>query len=559
VNKQIRRLGVVLMVCYIGLFAKLNQVQIFGAEDLNQSPNNNQIIQREYNRPRGTITSADNALLAQSAVIEGQKAPGPRTYPEGELFAHVTGFYSLRFGASGVEQKYNDELSGSTFGQQVLGVADIFSPKPTVGNVTVSVRKDLQTVARDALKNPKTGAERLGSVVVLDPKTGEILALWSTPSYNPNVLSNGSEKDIEAAFKFLNAFDSKPIQAKVYQETYPPGSTFKPMTAGVGVQSGKVTVDQPVYPVATSYKPPGRSVPISNFGGESCGGALIQILTVSCNSSFAEMGQATIGGPLMLDGVQKFGFNQAVPIDLPAPARSAFPPEMIKDPSFLAQASIGQNDVRATPLQMAMVSAAIANRGVIMKPHVMKEIKDSEGRTVQSYQPEPWITPLSPASADIVHQGMLSVVNSPQGTGTTAAIPGVEVAAKTGTAQIGNNQTDNWMISMAGPPGGAPQVVVAVVVLNQPNGDEFTGGQVAGPVAKQVMAAAMTALNAPPPPPANPKAPGSPGGQGGQGGFAPRFALPTSAPGADPQGTEEQAAWLPADPRRERRRFGLRG
>jgi peptidoglycan glycosyltransferase len=203
------------------------------------------------------------------------------------------------------------------------------------------------------------------------------------------------------------------------------------------------------------------------------------------------MGTETIGGQDMVNGAQSFGFNDKPPIDLPGPVNSVFPTDVVRNPPKLAQSSIGQNDVQATPLQMALVAAGVANGGVIMKPHVMTEVRDSEGTVVSRYQPEKWKTPLSPDSASVMRRDMVNVVQ--RGTASGLAIPGFEVGGKTGTAQLGTEppRSHTWIIGFAGPPGGDPTVAVAVVVLNQPGASEFTGGRVAAPIARAVMQAAL--------------------------------------------------------------------
>jgi len=488
-NKRIQRFGVFIIICYLALFVKLNQIQVFQADDLNDNPLNSRVVQREYNRPRGVITSGDNVTLAQSVDIDTDTFKRYRTYPEKDLFGQITGYFSFTFGATGVEKQYTEELSGNTTIQQIRGFTDIFSNQQTVGNVQVTVRKDLQQTARDALKDPRTGADREGSVVLTDPRTGELLAFWSYPSYDPNLISGTDDAVSRASFKLLNAAPGKPMQAKQYQERYFPGSTFKVVTSGVGLQTGKVTPDEPNYPAASQYQPP-VGQPIKNFGGEVCGGTLFVILQQSCNSAYAEMGQKTIGGPDMLEGAQNFGFNAPPPIDLPAPGTSTFPAEMTKDPAKLAQASIGQNDVQATPLEMALVAGGVANKGRIMKPHVLKQITDSTGRVIKTGDPETWLTPMDEGNASTLRQAMIGVVTG--GTGTPAQIPGFEVAGKTGTAQVGDGTVHTWFMGFAGPPGADPTVAVSVVVLNQKaaNNDN-TGGVIAGPVAKTVMQKAL--------------------------------------------------------------------
>jgi penicillin-binding protein A len=488
VNKQIRRLGVFLIVCYLALFVKLNQVQVLEADDLNNHPGNSRVVQVEYNRPRGAITSADGALLARSVEVEGENFKRLREYPEGVLFSSVTGYFSFTFGSTGVEKTYNAELTGDTFQQQVRGLADLFTTNENVGNLELSVRKDLQTTARDQL------GDREGSIVAVDPRTGAILAFWSTPGFDPNVLSSPNQKATMEAWALMNLDEAKPLQAKMYQERYFPGSTFKVVTGSVGLQSGRVTMTEPNYQVANSYLPPQTTRPISNFGGSSCGGDLPFILMVSCNSAFAEMGTETLGPDVMVPGAESWGFNQDVPIDLTAPAQSFFPTDFTDNLPKLAQASIGQNDVSATPLQMALVAAGVANDGVIMTPHVLEQVTDANGNVVKDYEPTPWLTPLDPARAADMQSSMSGVVNGNQGTAANIRIPGVDIAAKTGTAQLGDDRVHNWMIAYAGLPGQDPTIALSVVVLNNPETGDFTGGQVAGPIVKAMIEQAMAVL-----------------------------------------------------------------
>jgi peptidoglycan glycosyltransferase len=257
------------------------------------------------------------------------------------------------------------------------------------------------------------------------------------------------------------------------------------------------------------YTPPLTTRPISNFDGSQCGGALFEILRKSCNTSFAEMGAEYLGPEIMVDEAEKFGFNDKVPIDLPEPAESVFPTDygkkvrsgppnmadIYENTPALAQASIGQFDVAATPLQMAVVAAAVANGGTIMTPHVMDRIEDTQGGIVRRYEANRWLTPMSASTADTLRRAMIGVVED--GTATRVAIPGVEVGAKTGTAQLGTEPplSHLWMIAFGGPPGD-PQVAVAAVVLNQPSAsEEATGGRAAGPIVRRVLEAALQVKN----------------------------------------------------------------
>jgi peptidoglycan glycosyltransferase len=362
--------------------------------------------------------------------------------------------------------------------------------------------------------------DKRGSVVALDPRSGEILALYSNPAYDPNFLADLATQNAEKVSIQLNADPQKPLLARSYREIFFPGSTFKVVTSTAGLDSGVVTPDAPVYAPAQSYTPPNvlDQFAISNFDRETCGGALFEILAVSCNSAFARMGTEDIGPDRMIRTAEAFGFNSKPPIDLPAPAASNFPKTFGKriqtlrsyyaarginipespDPVYvtessgpLAQSSIGQNDVAATPLQMALVAAAVANGGVIMKPHVMKEIRDIDGDLVSSYQQAAWRTAMTPQTAATLRDAMYGVVD--HGTATEMFIDGLDTGGKTGTAQLGTPQPSShaWIIGFSGQPGQAPSIAVAVIVEGQPGASEQTGGRVAAPIARSVIEAAL--------------------------------------------------------------------
>lgn len=488
-DRSIRKLGGFLIICFCALFAQLNYVQVFRAGDLNTKPGNDRPIEQAFARPRGEIRTADGVVLARS-VPSDDRFQLQRQYPEGELYAHLTGFLNYSRGATGLERAYNDELSGRTPRQQVRAFGDLFSEADRTGNLELTVRSDVQQVAHDAL------GDQRGTVVALDPRSGAVLAMWSNPSYDPNLLANHDYDQAEAAYQLLDAADGDPLLAKAYREIYPPGSTFKVVTGSTGVDSGQVTPDSPVYPTIRALDVPGTTKDLPNYGGELCGGTLFTILARSCNTSFAQMG-LDLGGDTMTAGAQAFGFDSVPPFDLPAVA-SRFPTDFTRDQPKLAQASIGQNDVAATPLQMAMVAAAIANDGVAMEPYVVADVRDGEGALVDQHDPTPWRRAVSPQTADTMRQAMRQVVTS--GTATRLQIPGVDVGGKTGTAQFGSGtplRSHAWMIAWAGPPGQAPTVAVAVIVLGQDGLSEQTGGRVAAPIARQVIEQALQPAPAP--------------------------------------------------------------
>ena len=487
-NTQIRRLGIGLLACYVGLFVMLNWIQVVHKHSLDTNALNDLRVKQQFNKPRGTITSSDGVVLAQSIDVHGSTDfTRRRVYPQANLFGQLTGFYSFIYGSTGLESTYDKELTGQTVDQEVKGFVDILNPRPQVGNLTITVSKKLQQVAQQAL------GDHAGSVVALDPRTGALLAFWSFPSFDPNPISSLDDKTARTAWTLYNLGAGKPLLAHQYQEVYPPGSTFKIVTGSTGVQDGVVTVDHPFYPYARSYLPPGGQTThaISNFGGEVCGGTLVTILEVSCNSAFAQMGTETIGGDRMVAGAQAFGFNRTPPIDLPGAVASRFPVAFLHtnppDIPSLSQQSIGQGSDRSTPLQMALAASAIADGGTIMAPHAMKEIRDSEGNVIERWHDHAWLHAVSQGTAQTMHDAMMSVVA--HGTATVLQMPGFDIGGKTGTAQIGNGDIDAWMAAFGGPAGQAPTIAVAVVVLDQPGFGESTGAHVAGPVVKQVLEA----------------------------------------------------------------------
>jgi peptidoglycan glycosyltransferase len=517
-NRPIRRIGVIMLVLYLVLFAQLNNLQLFGAQRLNNHPQNSREAARDFERPRGMIVTADGLVIARSVPTPDGPIARRREYPQGFKYAHITGYFSRTFGSSGIERQYNDELSGKTLEQKYGNLSDLFDPQDRSGNVTLTIDSRVQQAAIDAL-----GFTR-GSVVAIDPSDGSVLAMWSAPTYDPNGLSSPDTGAALAEKEALDADPNNPLLERAYRENYFPGSTFKIVTASAGLESGVVTPDAPEYPRATSYLPPLTERPIRNFGGSTCGGTLLEILRVSCNSAFAEMGAEDIGPERMVERAEAFGFNSAPPIDLPNAAKSVYPtdfgrqrqtidefyaqqngqpppttvpggPEPIhvyENTPRLAQTAIGQNDVRATPLQMAMVAGAIANDGRMMTPYVMRDIREQDGTLLREGDSgQVWKTAVSPATAATMRDAMINIVDN--GTASRLAIEGYVVGGKTGTAQLGTDppKSHAWIIGFAGKPGEPASVAVAVLVEGQDGASEQTGGRVAAPIAQAVLRAAL--------------------------------------------------------------------
>ena len=480
-NAQIRKLGVVMIVLFSALFFQLNYLQVIQANDLNNHPANSRAVVRDFSQPRGVIQTADGAVIAQS-VPSNNAFKYQRQYPLGPMFAHITGYFSFTYGSEGVEKEYNDALTGK-IKKDSFDPRDLLVEKDKTANVTLTVRKDLQELATAQL------GDRKGSVVALDPRTGAILALADYPTYNPASLASHSQDPVREAWTQLNADEDKPLLPRTYRERYPPGSSFKVVTTAAALATGTATPAQPVFPTLRELPLPNSGgQTLANFGGGTCGGPLPEALRVSCNTAFAQLGM-DLGAQKLSATASDFGFNKAPPIDLPYAAESNFPPAsaFARDLPGLAKSAIGQQDVAATPLQMALVAAGIANNGVIMTPHVMAEIRDAESEVLQRYEPKPWLTAVPPNVAQQTRDMMVGVVAG--GSGTRAQIPGVAVAGKTGTAQTGLDKSHVWFIAFA--PAEAPRVAVAVMLEDQPSSNEFTGGALAAPIAAAVMRAAL--------------------------------------------------------------------
>jgi penicillin-binding protein A len=482
VNKQIRVLGVVMLVLFSALFVQLNYLQVFGAERLNNHPANSRAVVRDFSRPRGAIQTSDGVVVAES-VDTDSAFKRLRRYPEGELFSHITGFFSFTYGSDGTERTYNDALTGRESDELTIErLGDLLLEKDRTGDVTLTVSKALQETAAREL------GDRKGAVVALDPRTGAVLAMADYPRYDPNLLSRHDQEEVSEAWNTLNNDPDRPLLPRAYRERYFPGSAFKVITAAAGLATDTATVTAPVYPNLTALPLPQSSEPLRNFGGGNCGGPLPEAMRVSCNTAFAQLG-LDLGGQKLVDAAEAFGFNKVPPVDLPFGAASVIPDasSFRNDRPALAKSAIGQQDVAATPLQMALVAAGIANGGVVMTPHVMREVRNDQAEVVGRYDPKPWLQAVPADVARAVKDMMVTVVDA--GSGTRAQIPGVQVAGKTGTAQTGNNTSHTWFISFA--PADAPRVAVAVMLESQPGSTEFTGGALAAPIAKTVMESAL--------------------------------------------------------------------
>jgi peptidoglycan glycosyltransferase len=485
-DRQIRRLGYAFIALFVFLFGAVNYIQVYAASDLANNPANLRLLLQEYNVHRGQILARDERTILATSKATKEKLKYLRVYPRARLYAGVTGYYSVVFGRYGLEQSQNEWLAGraSELLPQNL-VEEILGRDKRGGTVVTTIDPQLQRVAARQL------GRLPGSVVALDPGTGEILAMVANPSYDPNDLASHDLKQVRAARARLLKDPDKPLLSRAAQELFPPGSTFKLVTAAAALENGMKPDTK--FPNPPALKLPTTTHELHNFGGEHClGGAaqltLAQALEVSCNVVFGEIG-LKLGAEKLVEQAQRFGFDQKIPLEIPF-ATGRIPP--VKDFAnalpAVAFSAIGQQSVGANPLQMALVGAAIANGGVEMEPRLVKEIRDPSGRVIKSFGPKPWGRPISDTTARQLTQMMVKVVES--GTGTAAQIPGVTVAGKTGTAETTSGKPHAWFVCFA--PAENPKIVVAVMVLNGGSlGSEATGGHVAAPIARAVVRAAL--------------------------------------------------------------------
>jgi peptidoglycan glycosyltransferase len=462
VERATQRLLIFFAVLFIGLIGQLTYVQVWAAPGLRARPSNTRSLEAERAVERGAIVSADGVVLASSRK-DGRYFV--REYPEGALVEPWMGYTSLRYGRAGLERVYNDVLSGESSLLSVRTYLDMLTGKPQRGaDLQLTLAMNVQRAAAEAL------GDRVGAVVAIDPTTGAILALVSSPRYDPNTL--------DADWKTLNADPARPLVDRALQGLYPPGSSFKPVVAGAALQEGRV---QPTTPFVDTGTYVAGGYPVHNYDDKAYGehdftGALVK----SINTTFAKVG-VDVGADILARYAGQFGFNRAVPGSLSI-ARSSFPDPARMDVAHVAQASFGQGEVLATPLEMALVAAGVGNGGQIMRPYLVAQIKDYLQTVLVTTQPGVWLRPLTPATAAQVRDMMVGVVN--EGTGTAAAIPGVTVAGKTGTAEVDSGEPHAWFIGFA--PAEAPRVAVAVIVEHG-----GTGGSAAAPIARAVMAAAL--------------------------------------------------------------------
>jgi penicillin-binding protein A len=481
VNRQLKRVAVVVLLLFGALFVNLNVISLLLADDLATHPSNRRLIVREYAIERGPL------IVGEEAIARSEETGGElrflRTYPQGPRYAHLTGYYSVVLQRSGLEDALNEDLTGRPTEVVAQNLGELIGARDRPGNaVQLTIDPAAQAAAERAL------GDRVGAVVAIDPVTGAVLASYSNPSFDPNPLSSHEVSEINRSWEELLEAPTQPLLDRTRQERYPPGSVFKLIVAAAALERGL----QPdsAFPDELVYDVPQTSADIGNYGGGLCadGGSisLADSLRVSCNTVFARLG-VQLGADALVEQAERFGFNHAIPYELDV-VPSLIPDADELDPPATAQSSIGQRDVAATPMQLAVVAASIANGGELIRPHVVAAVLDPTGRRLRGPEGAAWTGPsrdgtaISPRTADQLREMMVAVVAS--GTGTRAQIDGVEVGGKTGTAEVPNGPPITWFVGFA-----EQRVAVAVVVPGA--ADDDTGGRVATPIAREVMAAVL--------------------------------------------------------------------
>lgn len=493
-NAPLRRVGVVVMVLFGLLFANLNWVQAYKADEYRNSPYNGRVQVAEYSRKRGNIEAGGTAL-ATSRETDGE-LKYQRTYPQGQVYAHVLGYKPVNLGATGIERSENEFLAGTS--DQLLGdrVRDLFTGNQTGGaNALLTLSRRAQLTAFEELASNRVGSTK-GAAVALDPRTGAVQALVSMPSFDPNPLASHDTEAAQRAYDRLKDDPSGPLKNRALGEVLPPGSTFKVIDAAAALQNGYTTETR--IPAGSVYRPPTSGSDIRNAASGICPESsvtLIDALTESCNTGFAQLG-VKLGAEAIKNTARQFGFEQddltcgRLNADgLPVAASrtgSMQNNDGGEDPAALAQSAIGQRDVRMTPLQGALIAAAAANGGRQMRPYLVNKLLGPD-RTTTYYTADPreLRQAVSSQVAADLQAMMVSVVE--KGTGEKAQIDGYTVGGKTGTAQVGEDAEDHgWFIGFVMKDG---QPISAVAVLLESAGRG--GSAEAARITRQIMRAVI--------------------------------------------------------------------
>ena len=486
-NTSLRRIAMMVMGMVVLLLINATITQVFRADALRADPRNQRVLLDEYSRQRGQI-AAGGQIMAYSVATDGRYRY-LRVYPDAAAYAPVTGFYSLRFSSTGLERAEDTVLNGSDerlFGKRL---ADFFTGRdPRGGNVDTTLVPRVQRAAWQAIQQG-CGGPCKGSVVALEPSTGKILAMVSSPSYDPNLLATHNTEEQGQAWQRLRDDPSSPLTNRAISERYPPGSTFKVITTAAALESG--ISENAQFTAAPRIPLPNSTATLENYGGAPCGNAptapLREAFERSCNTAFVELG-IRLGGDTLRNTADAFGFDSA-PAPIPLQVAESTVGSMT-DAAAVGMSSMGQKDVAVTPLQNAMVAAAIANDGVLMQPYLVDRLEGPDLAEISITAPAELRRAVSPQVAAKLSDLMVAAEKFTQQDG---AIPGVQIASKTGTAEHGtdprNTPPHAWYIAFA--PVESPRVAVAVLVENGGDRLSATGGALAAPIGRATMAAAL--------------------------------------------------------------------
>lgn len=476
-NGPIRRLAIGIFICMSLLLAGVTWYQVVRADELRADPRNPRPALSEQGKERGLIVTVDGTVVARSVEDPDDPRSFVREYPEGEDFAHLVGYSSFLIGNYALEAAYNSELRS----RRDLTISDLVAAilgrdlRPQ--SIEITADPDLQRAALDAL------GDNRGSVVALDPATGAVLAAVSSPSYDPEVLLGD---DAAEQWQLLLSDPAEPTRDRATREIYAPGSTFKTVVSAAALDTGTAgpgtTFDDPA-----EFDLPGSNATISNANGRPCNdgntATMIQAFVRSCNTIFADL-SIQLGAVDIGITAEALGFNQELAFEWPIPDAVWNTVELADDPAALAQSGIGERDVRATPLHMAMVAAAVANDGVAVSPFAVRRIFDADGSTVEETEVVELGRAMSSETALTLTQMMERVVT--EGTGRQAAVPGVRVAGKTGTAEGSGGFSNPWFIGFA--PLEDPTIALAVFIEgSEVSGESASGGSLAAPIASELI------------------------------------------------------------------------
>ena len=482
-NQAIRNSWIAATAMFALIFGALSYVQVVGADELKANAWNTRTLIQNYCNDRGAII-VGGTPIAQS-VPGSESCQFQRTYTQPELYAGVTGYFSRNYGLTGMELAMNEQLAGSSDQLFLDRVGQLFlGNQPKGASVELTLDPKIQKLAYDLIPDGQRG-----SIVVTNPKTGAILAMVSKPSYNPNLVAT-QDSDAEAAnITALNKIPGINLNQSVSGPTgalLAPGSVFKIIDTAAALGSGKYNKDSEL-PNPAELPFPGIQYKLPNYAGGNCytrdTASFAFALQQSCNTPFAKIA-LDLGQKAIADQAAKFGFGQDFGDQLKLDsAKSFFPTEPLDD-AGLAQSAIGQRDVRATPLQINLMTSAIANGGVEMKPNLIKTLRAPDLRIINEPKPESLRTSTTPEISRQITEWMASVVSD--GIAKGAAVPGVQVAGKTGTAELGDGKNNSWFTGFA--PANDPQVAVTIVMQGV---DITTGAQLTSPNAKKIFEAVL--------------------------------------------------------------------